>query len=59
MLDVENWEDEIILPGCWQQVKAEGMKNATFLHRNNYRRNASDVRDRYGEMFCSSEVVPW
>jgi|TergutMp193P3_1026864.scaffolds.fasta_scaffold26680_3 hypothetical protein len=59
MLDVENWEEGRIIPGCWRQVKAEGMKNATFLHSNNYRRNASDVRDKYAEMFCSSEVVPW
>lgn len=59
MLDVENWEEGRIKPGCWRQVKAEGMKNATFLHSNNYRRNASDVRDKYAEMFCSSEVVPW
>jgi len=40
-------------------VKAEGMRNATFLHSSNYRRNASDVRDKYAAMFCSWEVVPW
>jgi len=59
MLGVENWEEGRIIPGCWRPVKAEGMKNATFLHSNSYRRNASDVRDKYAEMFCSSEVVPW
>jgi hypothetical protein len=59
MLDVEAWEEGRIIPGCWRQVKAEGMKNATVLHCNNYTRNASDVRDKYAEMFCSSEVVPW
>jgi len=52
MLDVENWEDGRIIPGCWRQVKGEGMKNATFLHSNNYRRNASGVRNKYAEMFC-------
>jgi len=57
MLDVENWEERRIIAGCWRQVKAGGMKNATFPH-SNYRRNASDVRDKYAEMFCSSEVVP-
>jgi hypothetical protein len=40
-------------------MKAEGMKNATFLHSNNYGNNARDVRDNYAEMFCSLEVVPW
>jgi len=59
MLDVENWEEGRFIPGCWWQVKAEGMKNATFLHSNYYRRNASNVRDKYAKMFCSSEVVPW
>jgi len=59
MLDVENWEEGRIIPGCWRQVKPEGMKNAAFIHSNNYRRNASDVRDKYAEMFCSSEFVPW
>jgi len=59
MLDVEKWEEGRIILGCWQQVKAEGMRNATFLHSNNYRRNVSDVQDKYAEMFCSSEVVSW
>ena len=59
MLDVEDWEEGRIIPGCWQQVKAEGMKNATFSHSNNYRRKASNVQDKYADMFCSSEVVPW
>jgi len=59
MLDVENLEKGRIIPGCWRQVKVEGMKNATFLHSNNYRRNASDLQNKYVEMFCSSEVVPW
>jgi hypothetical protein len=59
MLDVEDWVEGRIIPGCWRQVKAERMKNATFLHSNNYRRNANHVRDKYAEMFCSSEVVPW
>jgi len=59
MLDVENWEDGGIIPGCWRQVRAEGIKNATLLYSNSYRRNASDVRDKYAEMFCSLELVPW
>jgi len=59
MLDVEGWEEGRIIPGCCRQMKAEGMKNATFLHSNNYRRNASNVRDKYAEMSCSSEVAPW
>jgi hypothetical protein len=59
MLDVEDWEEGRIIPGCWRQMKVEGMKNATSLHSNNYRRNVRDVRDNYAEMFCSSEVVPW
>jgi hypothetical protein len=58
VLDVEDWEEGRIISGCWRQMKAEGMKNATFLHSNNYGRNARDVRDNYVEMFCSSEVVP-
>ena len=58
MLDIEDWEEGRIIPGGWRLVKAEGMKNATFLHSNTYRINASDVRDKYAEMFCSSEVVP-
>ena len=48
-----------IITGCWRQVKAEGMTKATFLHSHNYRRNVSDVRDKYAAMFWSSEVVPW
>jgi hypothetical protein len=43
MLDVEDWEEGRIVPGCWRQMKAEGITNATFLHSNNYRRNARDV----------------
>ena len=58
MLDVEDWEEGRIIPGCWRQVKA-GMKNPTFPHSSSYRRNASDVRDKYAEKFCSPEVVPW
>jgi len=57
MLDVEKWGEGRIIPGCWRQVKAEGMKNANFLH-NNYRRYTSDVIDKYAEMFCLSEFVP-
>jgi hypothetical protein len=59
MLDVEDWEKGRIMPGRWREVKAEVMKKATFLHSNNYRRNASDVRDKYAEMFCSLEAVLW
>jgi hypothetical protein len=57
--DVEDWEEGRIILGCWRQMKAEGMKNATILHSNNYVNYARDVRDNYVEMFCSSEVVPW
>jgi hypothetical protein len=58
ILDVDDWEEGRIIPGCWRQMKAAGMK-ATFLHSNNYGRNARDVRDNYAKIFCSSEVVPW
>jgi hypothetical protein len=59
MLGVENWGEGRIIPGCWRQERAEGMQNATLLHSNNHRRNESDVQDKYAEMFCLSEVVPW
>ena len=55
------WQDGRIIPDSWRQdlTRANGMINVSFIHSNNYRKDASATRDQYAELLCSSHVVPW
>jgi hypothetical protein len=52
MLDVEDWEEGRIIPACCRQVKEEGMKNAAFLHSNNYTRGHNKVTSYIHWVIC-------
>lgn len=58
LLDVEAMGPGTLTPGP-RDISANGMRNAYFIHSNNHSRLASEVRNKFAELFCTSETVPW
>ena len=59
-MDSENWNQGKVIPGQWRSLRNDGLIDvSTPLSSNNHTRNAAAVRDFYGNMFVTTDSVPW
>lgn len=60
LIDTENTQHGIIEAGSWRHLLQSGLTDITGHHgRNNYTRQAAEVREKLADYFCNEGAVLW